>query len=79
NYLCFPLNNNAHVLVIGSCSPFSSSARSPLYLLSLASILVVAYLNTFWPNQPFLFYSTIVVSSYSNSSELVTVTVIVIC
>ncbi|KAM3175237.1 hypothetical protein ACTXT7_008916 [Hymenolepis weldensis] len=50
--------------------------RPPLSLL-LALILVVAFLNTFWSNQLLEFCSTIVVSSYSNSYELVTVVAVV--
>ncbi|VUZ39107.1 unnamed protein product, partial [Hymenolepis diminuta] len=60
----------------------SSSVHSPLYpsfSLLLASILVLDSLNTFWSNQLLVFRSTIVVSSYSNSYELVTVIAVVIC
>ncbi|VUZ40388.1 unnamed protein product, partial [Hymenolepis diminuta] len=39
---------------------------------------VVACLNTLWSNQLLVFCSTIVISSYSNSYELVTVIVVVI-
>ncbi|VUZ45103.1 unnamed protein product, partial [Hymenolepis diminuta] len=42
--------------------------------LSLPAICfkpVVASLNTFWSNQIFVFFSTIVVRSYSNSCGLV--------
>ncbi|VUZ41880.1 unnamed protein product, partial [Hymenolepis diminuta] len=42
-------------------------------------VLVVVALNTFWPNQLLVFCSTIVVSSYSNSYELVSVIAVVIC
>ncbi|VUZ51013.1 unnamed protein product, partial [Hymenolepis diminuta] len=56
----------------------SPSTRSPRSL-SLASILVVASLNTFWSNQFLVLLFTIVVSSYSNSYELVTVIAVVIC
>ncbi|KAM3184243.1 hypothetical protein ACTXT7_008748 [Hymenolepis weldensis] len=54
----------------------SSSARS----LSVTHFKpVIASLNTFWSNQLLVFCSTIAVSSYSNSYELVTVTAAVIC
>ncbi|VUZ42083.1 unnamed protein product [Hymenolepis diminuta] len=58
----------------------SSSAHCPLYLpFSLALFkLVAASLNTFWSNQLLVFCSTIVVRSYSNCCELVTVIAIVI-
>ncbi|KAM3180825.1 hypothetical protein ACTXT7_015547 [Hymenolepis weldensis] len=49
-----------------------SSALSLLSQL-LASILLVASLNTLWSNQLLVFCSTIGVSSYSKSHELVTV------
>ncbi|KAM3173940.1 hypothetical protein ACTXT7_011547 [Hymenolepis weldensis] len=49
-----------------------SSALSPISL-SFASIPVVAALTTFRSNQLLVFCFTIVVSSYSNSYELVTV------
>ncbi|VUZ45008.1 unnamed protein product [Hymenolepis diminuta] len=45
----------------------------------VALSLVVASLNTFWSTQPLVFCFTIVVSSYSNSYELVTVIAVVIC
>ncbi|VUZ44897.1 unnamed protein product, partial [Hymenolepis diminuta] len=55
----------------------SSSAHSLLYIsLSLTHTrfkLVVASLNTFWSNLILVFCSTVIVSSYSNSCELVTV------
>ncbi|VUZ39817.1 unnamed protein product [Hymenolepis diminuta] len=59
----------------------SSSARSSLYVsLSVNRFkLVVASLNTFWSNQRLVFCSTIVVSSYSNIYELLTVITVVSC
>ncbi|VUZ39755.1 unnamed protein product [Hymenolepis diminuta] len=59
----------------------SSSARSPLYpSFSLTCFkLVVASLNTFWSNQLLVFCSTIVVSSYSNSYEIVIIIAAVMC
>ncbi|VUZ40660.1 unnamed protein product [Hymenolepis diminuta] len=42
-------------------------------LLSLSLLLVVASLNTFWSTQLLVFCFTIVVSSYSNSYELIVV------
>ncbi|KAM3172378.1 hypothetical protein ACTXT7_014666 [Hymenolepis weldensis] len=62
-------------------APIASSS-SPLFLstlpslspsLSLALILVAVSLNTIWSNQLLVFCSRIVVSSYSNTYELVTV------
>ncbi|VUZ46282.1 unnamed protein product, partial [Hymenolepis diminuta] len=52
--------------------------HSPHSLLP-ASILVVASLNTFWSSQLLVFCPTVVVSSYSNNYELVTVAAIVSC
>ncbi|VUZ50460.1 unnamed protein product [Hymenolepis diminuta] len=46
---------------------------SPPPSLLLASVLIVAPLNTFWFSQLLVFCSTIVVSSYSNGYKLVTV------
>ncbi|VUZ51310.1 unnamed protein product [Hymenolepis diminuta] len=63
--------------VIGS----SASSSLPFFLGTLLSLspsitrfkLIVASLNTFWSNQLLVFCFIIVVSSYSNSYELVTV------
>ncbi|KAM3171782.1 hypothetical protein ACTXT7_015914 [Hymenolepis weldensis] len=77
----------AHVLarpypITGSYA-FLSSPLFPNSLLSLslllASILDLASLSTFWSNQLLVFCSTIVVSPYSNSYELVTVVAVVRC
>ncbi|KAM3187189.1 hypothetical protein ACTXT7_002795 [Hymenolepis weldensis] len=53
----------------------SPTQHAPLSISrSLARFkLVVASLDTFWSNQPLVFCSTIIASSYSNSYELVTV------
>ncbi|VUZ57629.1 unnamed protein product [Hymenolepis diminuta] len=59
-----------------------TSCSSPLFpstLLSLPLLLFVVPLNTFWSTQLLVFCFTIVVSSCSNSYELVTVIVVVIC
>ncbi|KAM3182405.1 hypothetical protein ACTXT7_012460 [Hymenolepis weldensis] len=61
-----------------------TSPSSPLFLsalpsLLLASILVGASLNTLWSNQLLVLCSTIVVSSYSNSYELMTIVAVVSC
>ncbi|KAM3186075.1 hypothetical protein ACTXT7_005081 [Hymenolepis weldensis] len=55
--------------------------RAPALSLSLllVAILVMASLSTFWSNQLLTFYSTIVVTSYSNSYELVTAVAVVSC
>ncbi|VUZ45641.1 unnamed protein product [Hymenolepis diminuta] len=54
--------------------------RAPMLLsLSLSLLLVVVSLTTFWSTQLLVFCFTIFVSSYSNSYELVTVIVVVIC
>ncbi|VUZ42110.1 unnamed protein product [Hymenolepis diminuta] len=56
----------------------SSSTHSLPYLSLSYFKPVVVSLNTFWSNQ-LLVCSTIVVSSYSNSYESVTVIAVVIC
>ncbi|KAM3177860.1 hypothetical protein ACTXT7_003697 [Hymenolepis weldensis] len=53
----------------------SSSTRSLLYL----SHSLQSSLNTFWSNQLLVLCSTIVISYYSNSHELVTIVAVVIC
>ncbi|VUZ47079.1 unnamed protein product, partial [Hymenolepis diminuta] len=64
---------NTRILVTGSYAFLSSppflSALLPSLSLSLASILVVVPLNTFWLDQLLVFYSTIVVSFYPNSYD----------
>ncbi|VUZ45618.1 unnamed protein product, partial [Hymenolepis diminuta] len=57
--------------------PVHLLSPSALYSLLLASILVVVSSNTFWSIQLLVFCSTIVVGSYSNSYELVTVVAVV--
>ncbi|VUZ49501.1 unnamed protein product [Hymenolepis diminuta] len=57
---------------------FSVPQRAPLSI-SLSHTRfkhLVIFLNTFWSNQLLVFCSTIVVSCYSNSYELVTVTAV---
>ncbi|VUZ55266.1 unnamed protein product [Hymenolepis diminuta] len=62
------------------CSPsFFLSTLPSLSLLVTRFKLVVASLNTFWPNQLLVFCSTIVASSYLNSYGLVTVIAVAIC
>ncbi|VUZ44458.1 unnamed protein product [Hymenolepis diminuta] len=60
-------------------SHLSSPTSSSLSLSVTRFKPVVAFLNTFWPNQLLVFCSTIRVSSYSNSYEVVTLITVVIC
>ncbi|VUZ43234.1 unnamed protein product [Hymenolepis diminuta] len=57
----------------------SSSTRSPLYLALTRFNPRCGLLEYIWSNQILVFCSTIVVSSYLNSYELVTVIPVVIC
>ncbi|KAM3180190.1 hypothetical protein ACTXT7_016799 [Hymenolepis weldensis] len=67
----------AHVL---TCPYPIDSHTLPSLSLSVARFKpVVASLTTFWPDQLLVFRFTIVVSSYSNSYELMTVIAVVIC
>ncbi|VUZ48584.1 unnamed protein product [Hymenolepis diminuta] len=61
--------NSSNMPVTGSCA----SSSSPLFLSPLPFSLLLANLSTLWSNQLLVICSTIVVSSYSNSHELVTV------
>ncbi|KAM3173811.1 hypothetical protein ACTXT7_011832 [Hymenolepis weldensis] len=58
-------------------SSLPQHSQLPLSLFLLTSILVVASLTRFWSNQLLVFCSTNVVSSYSNSHELVSVVAVV--
>ncbi|VUZ56738.1 unnamed protein product, partial [Hymenolepis diminuta] len=59
----------------------SSLPQHALFSISFSYSLklVVASPNTFWSDQLPVFYPTIVVSSYINSYELLTVIAVVIC
>ncbi|KAM3182111.1 hypothetical protein ACTXT7_013059 [Hymenolepis weldensis] len=72
--LFFHSRQSARLPVAGSYTSLSSPLflSNPPLSLSLASILVVAALNTFWSNQLLVFCPTIIVSSYSNHYELMT-------
>ncbi|VUZ55741.1 unnamed protein product, partial [Hymenolepis diminuta] len=76
--------NNARRSVTGSYASCSSPFFPPHAALSPSPSVtrfnfVVASLNTFWSNQLLVSCSTIVVSSYPNSYELVTEIAVVIC
>ncbi|VUZ54289.1 unnamed protein product [Hymenolepis diminuta] len=78
----FHSKHNACASVTGSYVSLSSPLHLslfPYFSFLFASILIVASLNKFWSDQVLVFCSTIVVSSYSNTYELVTVVAVVCC
>ncbi|VUZ46979.1 unnamed protein product [Hymenolepis diminuta] len=78
----FHSKHDARVSITGAYASTSSPLLlSPLppSLFLLASVFVVASLNTFWFNQLLVFCSTIAVSSYSSSNKLATVVAVVSC